>query len=53
MKQLTKKQVLALHYGLIEKFGGTHGLRDEGLLDSALAAPFHSYEWNKPILYAK
>ena len=32
-----------MHHELINKFGGTHGLRDEGLLDSALAAPFHSF----------
>jgi death-on-curing protein len=43
MKQLTKEQVLMLHSQLIEGFGGAEGLRDEGLLDSALAAPFHVF----------
>ena len=42
MKKLTKNQVLSLHRELIEEFGGAEGLRDEGLLDSALAAPFHT-----------
>ena len=44
MKCLTKEQVLALHSGLIESFGGEYGLRDEGLLDSALAAPFQTFD---------
>lgn len=43
MIRLTKKQVLALHSDLVEMTGGSDGLRDEGLLDSALAAPFHSF----------
>jgi death on curing protein len=33
------KTVLALHEEQIETFGGTPGIRDEGLLDSALAQP--------------
>lgn len=32
-----------LHSQLIEETGGTDGIRDEGLLDSALAAPFQSF----------
>lgn len=43
MKRLTKEQVLDLHRDLIDEFGGADGLRDEGLLDSALAAPFHAF----------
>lgn len=39
MRTLSKKQVLALHSDLIREFGGTEGIRDEGLLESALAAP--------------
>ena len=37
MKRLTKRQVLLLHEQLLREFGGTPGIRDEGLLDSALA----------------
>ena len=44
MKRLTKEQVLMLHRELIRETGGADGLRDEGLLDSALNAPFQSYE---------
>lgn len=40
---LTKKQVLALHSALIQEFGGRDGVRGEGLLESALAAPFQTF----------
>jgi death-on-curing protein len=35
---LRRQEVLTIHKQLIEEFGGAHGLRDEGALDSALAA---------------
>lgn len=41
---LSKKQVLALHSQLIAETGGTGGIRDESLLDSALNAPFQSFD---------
>lgn len=44
MKRLTKSQVLMLHRELIRQTGGTDGLLDEGLLDSALSAPFHTFD---------
>jgi len=44
MNKLTKDQILYLHRDLIEIFGGGSGIRDEGLLDSALAAPFQTYD---------
>ena len=40
---LSKEQVISLHVQLIEETGGIDGLRDEGLLDSALNAPFQSF----------
>lgn len=43
MKRLTKEQVLRMHDALICETGGMGGLRDEGLLDSALQAPFQSF----------
>lgn len=43
MKRLTKEQVLLLHSQLIQEFGGSDGLREEGLLESALASPFQSF----------
>ena len=43
MKTLSKRQVLALHSALIQEFGGSDGVRDEGLLESALATPFQTF----------
>ncbi|WP_256091361.1 Fic family protein [Nostoc sp. KVJ20] len=36
---LSISQVLDIHQDEINSFGGTSGVRDEGLLDSALAQP--------------
>lgn len=44
MKVLTKRQILLLHRQLIEQTGGSDGIRDEGLLDSTMAAPFQSFD---------
>lgn len=38
-KFLTQSVVLKIHERQIERFGGTLGIRDEGLLESALAQP--------------
>ena len=43
MKTLTKEQIILLHSQLIEQFGGSPGIRDEGLLDSAINAPFQTF----------
>lgn len=40
---LSKPQVLMLHEQLIKATGGSTGIRDEGMLDSALMNPFQSY----------
>lgn len=40
---LSKEQVLMLHERLIEVTGGSKGIRDAGMLDSALANPFQSF----------
>ncbi len=40
---LTADEVLTLHAAAIERFGGTLGVRDEGLLDSALAMPKQAF----------
>ena len=44
MKILSKRQILLLHSALIEAFGGSDGVRDDGLLESALAAPFQTFD---------
>ena len=40
MIRLSKTQILLLHAQLITETGGSSGLRDERMLDSALNAPF-------------
>lgn len=43
MIKLTKEQILLLHTQLIDTTGGIDGIRDIGLLESALESPFQSY----------
>lgn len=40
MRTLNKHQNILLHEHMIQETGGAHGLRDEGMLDSAMAAPY-------------
>ena len=43
---LLKPAVLAVHSMMIARFGGADGVRDEGLLDSALARPVHIFHYD-------
>ena len=43
MKILKKRQILLLHSALIAESGGSEGIRDEGLLDSAVNTPFQTF----------
>lgn len=43
MKRLTREEVILLQQQLIDRYGGSHGIRDEGLLDSALSMPFQGF----------
>ena len=43
MIRLSQTQILLLHEQLIAETGGSSGLRDEGMLDSALNAPFQTF----------
>ena len=43
MKYLTQDQVVRLHQALIETSGGSFGIRDEGMLNSALKTPLQTY----------
>lgn len=43
--------MLALHKESIAAFGGSDGMRDEGLLDSALARPENLFCYGSPTLY--
>jgi death-on-curing protein len=40
---LTQVEVLAMHNDQIERYGGSHGVRDYGLLESALYRPQTGY----------
>jgi len=55
MKRLSKEQILMLHTQLIQQTGGSDGVRDYNLLDSALETPFQSFggEDLYPTLQAK
>lgn len=44
MKRLTKTQIIKMHSLLIQEIGGSEGIRDDGLLDSALNAPFQTFD---------
>lgn len=48
MIRLTEQQVLTAHEMMINATGGSFGVRDMGLLNSSLNAPFQSFE-NKEI----
>lgn len=43
MIRLTKEQILLLHSNIIKMTGGSVGIRDIALLESALESPFQSY----------
>lgn len=40
---LTVEQVIGLHRHSIERYGGSHGLRDAGLLESAVLSPQQTF----------
>jgi death-on-curing protein len=52
---LTLEEILRLHFQIIEDFGGSHGIRDEGRLESVIKTPkqeiFESEQY--PSLYDK
>lgn len=43
--------VLAFHESLLAEHGGASGIRDEGLLDSALGRPQNLFSYGKPTLF--
>src|SRR5215813_8992768 len=44
---LTYEQVIAIHSRQLRKFGGAPGLRDEGLLRSALERPVNKWQYEQ------
>ena len=55
MIKMAKEQILLLHTQLIETTGGSNGIRDVGLLESALESPFQSFDGEElyPSIQAK
>ena len=47
-----RETVLALQERLLAEFGGLGGLRDAGLVDSALARPQQLFAYGKPTVWA-
>ena len=41
---LTFEQIIAIHEDLVEKYGGSHGVRNEGFVHSALNRPLASFD---------
>lgn len=48
---LSRKLVETLHAETLSRFGGAEGLREEGLLESALAAPKHLARYGDPSVW--
>lgn len=44
MRYLKLEEVLLIHERILDKFGGARGLRDKGLLDSAVNRPLATFE---------
>lgn len=44
MKYLTPQQVLAIHDQMVKRFGGSAGVRDLGLVESAVARPQATFD---------
>jgi death-on-curing protein len=43
MITLTKDQIIMLHNAIYERYGGALGVLNEGMLDSAVQAPFQTF----------
>ena len=44
-KWLTRRSVDAMHAALIDEHGGSHGVRDSALIESALARPLNRFAY--------
>jgi death-on-curing protein len=46
-----RETVLTLHEQSLAEFGGAAGIRDEGLMDSALSKPANLFAYGKPTIF--
>ena len=44
---ITLKEVQSIHEVLIDKFGGSKGIRDRGILESAINRPYQTFDQNE------
>ena len=51
MKYLNQDQVIRLHQALIETSSGSLGVRDEGMLNSALKTPLQTFDKSELFLH--
>jgi death-on-curing protein len=51
-KWVTYDQIIAIHARQLRRFGGAAGLRDEGMLQSALERPINKYQYERAELPA-
>lgn len=51
LRWVSKAATLAIHEALLATHGGKAGLRDEGLLDSALAAPINLFAYEQADIF--
>ncbi|HYP67597.1 MAG TPA: type II toxin-antitoxin system death-on-curing family toxin [Thiobacillaceae bacterium] len=51
-KYLPLEAVLAIHHDQVNTFGGSHGLRDQGLLESALGQARQTFDYTSDIYQA-
>jgi death-on-curing protein len=47
---LTREECVALHEMMLSRYGGSEGLRDDNLLESALAKPRQLFTYGKPAM---
>lgn len=47
-KRLTLDQVIAVHNRQLRRFGGAPGIRDQGLLESAIERPINKWHYERP-----
>jgi death-on-curing protein len=45
-----REECLAIHEMMLAQYGGLAGMREEGLLESALAKPLHLFAYSSPTL---
>ena len=49
---ISREVVLAIHEQSLAQYGGSAGIRDEGLLDSALGRPQNLFAYEQPSIFA-